>query len=119
MTTPRTRAAKRPFETLGITDLEERASRLLLAKRRATAEEIAHALPLSQRKTQQLLDTIEAKGLATHSPERPRRYIPASPNIAMESLILEHQKDLQRARTAIQELQEGHLHASRLYSSAS
>lgn len=96
----------RPLDILDIDATEERAYRWLLAHPGATVQEIAQALPLPQRKAQQLLDSMESKGLATYSPQRPRRYVPASPNIAMEALVLERLDALQRARAAIQELQE-------------
>lgn len=96
----------RPLSSLGISEPEERAYRRLLAHPGATSQEIASALGMPPRKTQRLLDAIEAKGLATHSPERPRRYIPAAPDIAMEAMILQRQEDLQRARAVVQELQE-------------
>jgi sugar-specific transcriptional regulator TrmB len=97
-------ARERPFEILGIGELEERAYRWMLAHPRSTAAEIAHALSLSPRKAQRLLDAIEAKGLSTHAPERPCRYLPASPDMALQALVLQGQKDLQAASAAAQEL---------------
>src|SRR5262249_58195923 len=66
--------------------------------------ELADALKLSVHRAQHLLDAIEARGLATHSPERPRRYLPGSPDMAIEALILHHHRELQRARIAAEEL---------------
>lgn len=107
MATQRTgRPEKRPLEAVGIGELEEQAYLCLLEHPRATVGEVAQALHLSHRRAQSLLDTIEAKGLATHSPERPRRYIFAAPDIAMEALILERENDLQQARSAVKQLQE-------------
>ena len=99
------RSQERLLDGLDIDEVEECAYRWLLGHPGATITEVARALPASQRRTQRLLETLQAKGLATHSPERPRRYIPASPNIAMEALILERQDKLQRARLAVQQLQ--------------
>lgn len=96
----------RPFDILGIDDAEERVYRQLLAQPGASRGELATRLSMSSRAVQRLLDLIEAKGLATHSPERPRRYIPAAPDMAIQSLILKRQDDLQRARAAALELQE-------------
>ncbi len=107
MTAQRTGAAEaRPLDILGISEEEERAYSWLLEHSGATVLEIAQALATTVGKARRLLDSIEAKGLTTHAPERPRRYIPASPNIAVEALILQRQKDLQRARDTIQALQE-------------
>lgn len=99
-------AAPRALEMLGISEAEERAYRWLLGYSAATVQDLAQALLLTPRKAQQLLVTLEAKGLATHSPERPRRYIPVAPDIAVEALILRHQKGLEDARLAVQELQK-------------
>lgn len=97
---------ERPLDILGIGEDEERVYRCLLERRGATAAETAHALKLSPARTQRLLDAIEAKGLVTHTPERPRRYLPAAPDIAIGALILRRQESLQRARGAVRELQE-------------
>lgn len=98
--------ALRSLEILGLTEAEESAYRWLVGHSGATAQDLTQALELSSRKVQQLLVMLETKGLATHSPERPRRYIPAAPDIALETLALRRQKDLQDARNAIQKLQE-------------
>jgi sugar-specific transcriptional regulator TrmB len=95
-----------PLQIFGIGHDEERAYRVLLVLGSATAQEVAREMSLPLRKAQQLLDTIESKGLTTHSPERPRRYIAASPNIAIEALAHQHQRSVQRARTMIEELAE-------------
>lgn len=96
----------RPFDILGIDEAEERVYRQLLAHPGASRSELGAQLAMPSRALQRLLDAIEAKGLATHSPERPRRYIPAAPDMAIQSLILKRQDDLQRARLAARELQE-------------
>jgi sugar-specific transcriptional regulator TrmB len=93
------------FEILGIREAEERVYRWLIAHGGARTSQVAQALLLTPRRAQGLLDSIEAKGLATHTPERPRHYIPSSPDIAMSALILQHQKELQRAHAGIQALQ--------------
>jgi len=97
---------ERPFDILGIGEQEECMYRWLLAHPRSTMREAAHALSLSARKTQRLLDAIEAKGLTTHTPERPCRYLPAAPDMALEALILHRQNALQSARAAALELKE-------------
>jgi sugar-specific transcriptional regulator TrmB len=96
----------RPLEALGIDEMEERAYRYLLANRAATAEDVAVELGLTPRKAKRLLDDIEAKGLASHSPERPPRYIAASPELAVEALASQRQADIERARSAIPQLKE-------------
>lgn len=97
---------QRPLEALGVSDSEETVYECLLRHPGATAAEIAGALTQSLNRTQRVLNAIESKGLATHCPERPRRYIPAAPDMAMESLLLRRQEDLQGARSRIQQLKD-------------
>ena len=94
-------SAPRMLAALGIDEMEERAYCTLLSRGLATTEDVAHLLALSPRKAQQLLDSIESKGLASHSPERPRRYIAASPELAIEALASQRVADIERARAAI------------------
>jgi hypothetical protein len=89
------------LRALGIEEDEERAYHLLLMQQTATVEEVAARLSLPVRRTQALLQRVEAKGLASHSPERPRRYIPARPELAIEALIQQRQAALERTRSAI------------------
>jgi len=106
MNTPRTAATSTgPLDILGISEMEEQAYRSLLSLPNSTAGEIAKVLRVSLRKAQQLLEELEAKGLVTHLPERSRKYIPASPGIAMEAIVLQRQRDLEDARVRINELQ--------------
>jgi len=105
MTLRRTRLdASRPLHALGISLEEERVYRALLARRTASAPEIARDLEWPARRTQRLLDAIEAKGLATRKSERPRRYASSPPQFAIEALIAQGQTDLARARTTIDDL---------------
>lgn len=97
---------QRPLEPLGIGELEESAYRALLTHGMVSAREIADTLALSLRKAQQLLDDMESKGLASHSPERPRRYIAVPPELAIEALVGQRQVVLERARSAIPELKK-------------
>jgi sugar-specific transcriptional regulator TrmB len=91
---------------IGISENEEQVYRALLGHRMATVADISRIVALAPRKTQQLLDAIEAKGLVTRSPERPRRYIPISPDIAVEALVRQRQDALDRTRASIQILAE-------------
>ena len=95
----------RPFDILGISEPEEHVYRWLLSHPGATLQEVSRALSLPARSAQHILDTIEARGMATHSPERPRKYLPAPPDMAVEALILHHEGELQRARAEAQDLQ--------------
>jgi sugar-specific transcriptional regulator TrmB len=105
MVTQRTKLnTLRPLEAIGINEMEERVYGALLEHRIATTEDVAKALLISARNAQRLIDSIEKKGLASHSPERPRRYIAAPPEFALEALVRQRQIDLEHARAAITEL---------------
>jgi len=67
-------------------------------------------LGIPARAIQRLLDALAAKGLATHSPERPRRYMPVPPEFAVEAIVSQRQAELERARSAIADLKK---HASK------
>jgi sugar-specific transcriptional regulator TrmB len=94
------------FEILGINKAEERVYRWLLNHDGATRSEVVRGLGLPREKAQRLFEALESKGLATHVPTRPQRYLPFAPNIALESLALRRQEELQSAQVAIQDLQE-------------
>jgi DNA-binding MarR family transcriptional regulator len=102
----------RPLDILGIEPMEESAYRALLMHRLATADDLAHTLDMPGHKVQRLLDRMESKGLASHSPERPRRYIAAPPELAVEALVVQRQADLERARSMINEIKEQSLQAA-------
>jgi DNA-binding CsgD family transcriptional regulator len=107
MNTLRTGAfSPRPLEAVGIDETEEHAYRAVLTHRGATAEDVANMLSLSVRKAQRLLDGIESKGLVSHSPSRPRRYVAAPPELAVEALITQRVAVLERTRASIAELKE-------------
>jgi len=96
---------QRAFEVLGISEAEEQVYRQLLARSAATQTDIARATRIPLSKAQRLLDSLQLKGLATYSPNSPRRYVPAVPDMAIEALIRRQQDCLQRARLAAQEIQ--------------
>jgi hypothetical protein len=78
---------------------------MLLAQRTATAEEAAAALALSVATAENLLLRAEAKGLASHSPESPRRYIPTPPDLAVDFLIQQQRTLIENTRSGIPALQ--------------
>ena len=96
----------RPLETLGISEIEERVYEALLDRSGATSAELERDLALPARKLERVIEQLEQKGLATRTTGQPRRFIPASPDIAVEALVLRRQDELHRARAEIQRLQE-------------
>jgi predicted transcriptional regulator len=99
-------ADSRPLAALGISDMEECTYHALLSRHAATAAEIAKQLSVSQRMANTLLASIEAKGLATHTPRKPRVYVAAPPEFTIESLIKQRQAMLEHAREAIPDLKD-------------
>jgi hypothetical protein len=93
------------LRALGIDEDVERVYRMLLVRRSATAEEAATILAISVADAESLLQRAEANGLASHSPERPRRYIPTPPEIAVDFLIQEQSGIIESVRSAIPALQ--------------
>ena len=89
------------LRSLGIGEDEERAYRMLLVRRSATAEEAAAVLEISVADADTLLQSAEAKGLASHSPERPRRYLPTPPELAVDFLIQQQSAVIAKARSAV------------------
>ena len=94
----------RALETLGIGADEERAYRLLLSKPASSAHDLSPTLGLTARKMQRVLDALAAKGFATHSAERPRRYRAVQPEFAVEAIVNLRQVELERARAVIPDL---------------
>jgi len=101
-----TKPRGRPLEALGISEIEERVYEALLDRSGATLSDLERDLTLPSRKLQRVLDALEQKGLLTRTSSPPRRHIPASPDIAVEALLLRRQDELRRARGEIQRLQE-------------
>jgi sugar-specific transcriptional regulator TrmB/DNA-binding CsgD family transcriptional regulator len=102
----------RSLETLGVSELEERAYCMVLEHHTATMEDVAAFLSLPSDDAQRLLDTIESYGLASRSADRPPRYIAVPPEVAIEALINQRQSGLEKARLAIPKLKKrAKLHA--------
>jgi sugar-specific transcriptional regulator TrmB len=96
----------RPLAALDVSELEERVYLALLDRPDASLPELSHDIALTPRKLQKVLDGLAVKGLLTSTDTRPRRYIPASPDIALEALVLRQQDALRRVRGEIPRLQQ-------------
>lgn len=94
------------LSVLGISALEERIYRFLVTHDGRTLTELMAALALGKRTMVRGLEHLELNGLVRHSPEVPRRYFAAPPDLAIEALILKRQESLQRARVTAQALQD-------------
>ena len=91
---------------LGIAPSEEAAYQALLVRPGERLAGIAGELKLSQRAADKLLRALEAKGLVSRTPENPSRYHATAPDIVMDTLLLERQQELQRARAAIEAMKD-------------
>lgn len=98
--------AERPLQTIGISDLEERAYRWLILHHESSYQQLGEALSLSPEQTRGLVDELQAKGLVTSTSNEPPRFRPVAPNIALERLVLRKRKDLQDTEAEIRGLQE-------------
>jgi len=90
---------------LGISALEEIVYRGLLRTPGSTAEMLAASLKIPMADIASTVSELERKGFATFAPERVPRLFPSPPDIAIESLLLHRQKEMQFARLAIANLQ--------------
>lgn len=97
---------ERPLQSLGISAPEECAYVALLDHPEATLAELASALAWSTRKVKRLLDALQGMGLVTLAAGEPRRFVPASPDIAIEGILSRREDELRRARAQIQRLQQ-------------
>lgn len=106
MSGKRERILEKPIlGTLGIGDDEEKIYRWLLAHGVSSAQDVANAFPLGLRRAISVLESLENLGLATHTPDSPCKFLPASPDIALEAMCIERERELQDIRRRIGELQ--------------
>lgn len=105
------------LEPIGITSVEERIYRLLLATPAASITDIAQTAEMSLRHTRRLLADLELKGLASRVPGKTLRYLPAPPDIALEALIHSRQEQLERLRLSANELVDQFRHHTHTNSS--
>jgi sugar-specific transcriptional regulator TrmB len=93
--------ANRLLAEIDISEQQERAYRLLLARGTLTVQDASEALQLADAESTQLLTSLEDKGLASRVPAAVLRFLPATPEVAIEALILKKQATLERTRSAI------------------
>jgi sugar-specific transcriptional regulator TrmB len=85
---------------------EERIYRALLRAGAASVADLARAVDIPPRRAQRLLQSIERKGFATRSAERPVRYIAIAPDIAIEARVRQREQNLRSVRAAIADFRE-------------
>ncbi|MGH2692228.1 MAG: winged helix-turn-helix transcriptional regulator [Actinomycetota bacterium] len=96
------------FEALGLGQDEERIYDALLRTPRSSFRELSEELNLSTRDLNRGLAVLRDEGFVTETATRPRRFVPAPPDVATEVVVLKRQEELQAARLAAARLVERH-----------
>lgn len=94
------------LEPVGLTTWEERLYLALLESGPMTVPEIADRLGIERRRASALVRGLERAGLATRTPGRQPRIVPAPPELAVTTLILQRQQELQEVASAVGPLAE-------------
>jgi DNA-binding CsgD family transcriptional regulator/DNA-binding Lrp family transcriptional regulator len=94
------------FGPVGLTPDEEEVYHAVLADPGRTVAELAAGHGLSQGRLSRALPRLEQAGLVGRTAGKPRRWIPAMPEAAVEMLISRRMEQLQRLRLATGELME-------------
>jgi DNA-binding CsgD family transcriptional regulator len=92
------------LDVLGLADREQRCYEQLVAHPNLTAQELADRLRLSVATVQGDLERLETSGLVSGTVDRPSRYLPAPPTVAIEPLILRQRERLERVRGYAEQL---------------
>ncbi len=86
------------LEPLQISPAAERMYVALLELGDPTAGQLAQHLAVGRAQVQHSITALEQRGLVSRLPGKPRRYVPADPDVALEALIREGEGDLARLR---------------------
>lgn len=95
-----------PLGSLGLTQLEIRVYRTLVALRESTRDDLLVRLGLTAEETDRTATALTARGLVTTTDDEPPRLIAAPPEVAGEVLLLRRMEELQTARLAFAQLAE-------------
>lgn len=98
----------RMFEALGLGQVEELIYDALLLNPESSFRDLSSELELSTRELNRGLAVLREQGFVTETATRPRRFVPAPPDVAAEGLVLKRQEELQAARMAAARLVERH-----------
>jgi sugar-specific transcriptional regulator TrmB/DNA-binding CsgD family transcriptional regulator len=94
------------LEAVGLAGVEEQAYVALLGLGEATEDELVAEVGLSAAAVRRAVRGLADLGLVTKTSARPRRLVPAQPDIALEALVISQQQRLERVRLAGSELLE-------------
>jgi len=91
---------------LGISTSGEVVYESLIERSGQTLTDLEVSSGLSRAKLKTELGALERKGLVTYSANRPRRFFPTPPDVALEALIVKQQEALQRVRLTASRLHD-------------
>lgn len=94
----------RMLEAIGLSEGEERAYTLLIEHPGSTVTEVAALLHTVRSRARVVLDSLCRSGLITRTPGKTPRYLPAPPDVAVEALIAQRQRELERVRKTAAQL---------------
>jgi sugar-specific transcriptional regulator TrmB/DNA-binding CsgD family transcriptional regulator len=86
------------LEIVGITPVEESVYLALVSSPGATTQELSARLRLAPAPLGRALRRLETEGLVGCVSRRPSRFLPTPPDVALETLALRRQEDLERVR---------------------
>jgi len=89
---------------VGLSEVEEKVYRSLLRRDGASLEQVIESTALSERRARQTLGSLQEIGLVARSTLRPKDYLPAPPEAALEMMILRRQEELEQTRLAVRQL---------------
>src|SRR5579875_3345555 len=89
------------LEALGISTRDEQVYLALVEACEASIPDLGTRCGLGRAQVQAALAELEVRGLVSASAGRPRRYLPAAPELALESLIRGREDALTRLRLEV------------------
>jgi sugar-specific transcriptional regulator TrmB len=94
------------LDVLGLDAMEEGAYRRLVGLPSASAGELADAMQAQEAVLTNALSALEDKGLVARSTSQPGHYVASPPALAMGSLIVQREREIQRAQHELEALAE-------------
>lgn len=92
------------LDVLGLNAIEEGAYRRLVALPSGSVDGLADDLGTEAGRLTEALHSLEHKGLVARSTSTPGHFVASPPDLAIGSLIVQRQEDIQRARLQLTEL---------------
>ena len=92
------------LDVLGLDAVEEGAYRRLVGLPSASAGELAQVMQAQEAELAGALSALEDKGLVARSTSQPGHYVASPPALAMGSLIVQREREIQRAQVELEGL---------------